>query len=150
MAKPWFVRAAVFAAASLALAGNAFAHDIYVRLDAAAPLRLSAPAQGVAIGNPSIAGVSVQNDRLLFVTGRSYGSTNLVVVGADGRVIYNGRVTVSPDETNAVMVTRGTETARMDCAPLCRPRPDIGDGDGTFSRANGQITTRNSTASAGN
>lgn len=150
MAKPWFIRAAAFAAASLALAGTAYARDIYVGLDSAAPLRLSTPAEGVVIGNPSIAGVSVQNDRLLFVTGRSYGSTNLVVVGADGRTIYNGRVTVTPDESNAVMVTRGTETARVDCAPLCRPRPDIGDGDGSFSRANGQITTRNSTASGGN
>ncbi len=48
----------------------------------------------MAIGNPSIAGVSVQNDHFLFVTGRSYGTTNLVVVGRDGRVLYSGRVVV--------------------------------------------------------
>lgn len=106
----------------------AFARDVRVALDQAFPIRLAEPAEGVAIGNPSIAGVSVQNDRFLFVTGRAYGSTNLVVVGAEGRVLYSGRVVVTPDETDVVMVTRGNETARLECTPLCRPRPDIGDG----------------------
>ena len=36
---------------------------------------------------------------------------------------------VTPDETDVVMVTRGNETARLECTPLCRPRPDIGDGE---------------------
>jgi hypothetical protein len=91
-------------------------------------VRLAAPAEGVAVGNPSIAGVSVQNDQLIFVTGRAYGSTNLVIVGANGRLLYSGRITVTPDEAGAVMVTRGVETVRLECTPLCRPRPDIGDG----------------------
>lgn len=125
------------AVAALLLAGAAHAQDIRVALDAAAPVRLAAPAQGVAIGNPAIAGVSVQNERLLFVTGRAYGSTNLVVVAGDGRVIYSGRVTVTPDEEGAVIVTRGpnptqvnsrVEVERLECSPVCRPRPDVGEG----------------------
>jgi Flp pilus assembly secretin CpaC len=107
----------------------AYARDIRVALDQAFPIRLAEPAEGVAVGNPSIAGVSVQNDRFLFVTGRSYGSTNLVVVGAGGRILYSGRVVVTPDETDVVIVTRAGDTARLECTPLCRPRPDIGDGE---------------------
>ena len=84
--------------------------------------------------------MSVQNDRFLFVTGRAYGTTNLVVVGEEGRVLYSGRVTVTPDETNVVMVTRGAQTARMECTPLCRATPDIGDGATTFSAVNEQIS----------
>jgi Flp pilus assembly secretin CpaC len=133
---------AAFAAASVFMAsGVADARDIRVALDQAFPLRLSEPAEGVAVGNPSIAGVSIQNDSFLFVTGRSYGSTNLVIVGANGRVLYNGRIIVSPDETDVVMVTRGVETARLECTPLCRPRPDIGDGEASAA-INGQITSR--------
>lgn len=125
---------AAFAAACLfVFSGAAYARDIRVSLDQAFPIRLSEPAEGVAIGNPTIAGVSVQNDRFLFVTGRSYGATNLVVVGANGRVLYSGRVVVTPDETDVVMVTRGGETARLECTPLCRPRPDIGDGEASQS-----------------
>jgi Flp pilus assembly secretin CpaC len=136
--------AAAFAIA-LSSATPAHARDIVVALDQAFPIRLAAPAEGVAIGNPSIAGVSVQNDQFLFVTGRSYGTTNLVVVGDGGRLLYSGRVTVTPDETNVVMVTRGVSTARMECTPLCRPRPDIGDGE-TFEQVNEQISGRASAA----
>jgi Flp pilus assembly secretin CpaC len=125
--------AAVAAVCVIAASSAAHARDVRVALDQAFPIRLSEPAEGVAIGNPTIAGVSVQNDRFLFVTGRSYGSTNLVVVGANGRVLYSGRVVVAPDETDVVMVTRGIETARLECTPLCRPRPDIGDGEASQS-----------------
>ena len=128
-----FVVAAVAAASMFVTAGVAHARDIRVALDQAFPIRLSEPAEGVATGNPTIAGVSVQNDRFLFVTGRSYGSTNLVVVGENGRVLYSGRVVVTPDETDVVMITRGNETARLECTPLCRPRPDIGDGEASNS-----------------
>lgn len=123
------------------LSSPAFAHDIRVALDQAFPIRLAEPAQGVAVGNPAIAGVSIQNDRFLFVTGRSYGSTNLVVMGADNRVLYSGRIVVAPDETDVVMVTRGVDTARLECSPLCRPRPDIGDGPASTA-VNDQITSR--------
>jgi Flp pilus assembly secretin CpaC len=128
-------------AAACMLAGPASARDIRVALDQAFPIRLAEPAEGVAVGNPSIAGVSVQNDQFLFVTGRSYGSTNLVVVGENGRVLYSGRIVVSPDETDVVMVTRGVETARLECTPLCRPRPDIGDGEASTA-VNEQIQSR--------
>ena len=123
-------------------------HDLRVPLDQAVAVHLPAAAGGVAVGNPSIAGVSVQNERMLFITGRSYGSTNLVVVDDDGRTIYSGRVTVTSDETNAVMVTRGNQTARLDCTPQCRPRPDIGDGSDSFNGANAQITTHAAAANS--
>ncbi|HRK63215.1 MAG TPA: pilus assembly protein N-terminal domain-containing protein [Terricaulis sp.] len=132
----------VAAAATAAMIATASARDIRVSLDQAFPIRLAEAAEGVAIGNPSIAGVSVQNDRFLFVTGRSYGSTNLVVVGASGRVLYSGRVQVVPDETDVVVVTRAGQTARLECTPLCRPRPDIGDDAQTASALQGQITSR--------
>lgn len=140
-----FVIAALAAAAVFAASGPAAARDIRVALDQAFPIRLAQPAEGVAIGNPTIAGVSVQNDRFLFVTGRAYGSTNLVVVGADGRVLYSGRVVVAPDETDVVMVTRGVDTARLECTPLCRPRPDIGGR--TDAAAADQIASRSAAAS---
>lgn len=143
------LRPLVAAAAALFMfAAPASARDVRVALDQAFPIRLSEPAEGVAIGNPAIAGVTVQNDMFLFVTGRSYGSTNLVVVGQNGRVLYSGRVVVTPDETDVVMVTRGVETARLECTPLCRPRPDIGDGVQSQT-VNEQITARSSVAAAG-
>ena len=100
------------------------------------------PISGIVLGNPSVAGVSVQNDRLLFVTGRSYGQTNVIIVGANGRPILERRITVVPDETNTVMVTRGAATARLECNPQCRRRPDLSDDADAFNKANEQITAR--------
>lgn len=143
------LRPLVAAAAALFMfAAPASARDIRVSLDQAFPIRLSEAAEGVAIGNPSIAGVTVQNDMFLFVTGRSYGSTNLVVVGQNGRVLYSGRVVVTADETDVVMVTRGVETARLECTPQCRPRPDIGDGEASSAAAD-QINQRAAMAATG-
>lgn len=144
--RAWTQKAAklIVAAAAItaAFATSAAARDIRVALDQAFPIRLAEAAEGVAIGNPTIAGVSVQNDRFLFVTGRSYGSTNLVVVGAGGRVLYSGRIQVVPDETDVVVVTRAGQTERLECAPLCRPRPDIGDNPEASSAVQGQIAGR--------
>jgi Flp pilus assembly secretin CpaC len=145
-ARSW-IQMAIAAVAFAASASAASAENIRVSLDQAFPIRLAQPAQGVAIGNPSIAGVSVQNDTFLFVTGRSYGTTNLVVVGANGRVLYSGLVTVTPNEEGTVVVTRGTESSRLECSPLCRPRPDIGDGAASTS-VNEQITAHAATAQA--
>lgn len=143
--KKWIVAAL----AAAAVAGVAHAGEVQVALDQSRSISLPDSATGVVIGNPSVAGVSIQNDRLLFVTGRSYGSTNLIVVGPTGRPIFETRVTVIPDETNVVMVTRGAATARLDCNPLCRRRPDISDDQQAFTQTNEQISTRNSQAAGG-
>ncbi|MGE0740567.1 MAG: pilus assembly protein N-terminal domain-containing protein [Hyphomonadaceae bacterium] len=138
---------AVACAALCAFVSSASARDIRVSLDQAFPIRLAEAAEGVAVGNPSIAGVSVQNDRFLFVTGRAYGSTNLVIVGANGRVLYSGRVVVAPDETDVVMITRGVDTSRLECTPLCRPSADINGN--TAEEVAAEINNRNAAAAAG-
>src|SRR5262249_2598037 len=127
-------------------AGAAQAQDIRVALDQSFPVRLANAASGVAIGNPAIAGVSMQNDHFFFVTGRSYGTTNLTVVDANNHVMFSGRVVVVPDESHVVRVTRGTETASLTCNPTCRASPDIGDE--TFSAVNQQVTAHASSATS--
>jgi Flp pilus assembly secretin CpaC len=140
-------KAAVFTV-GLMIAGAAQAQEMRVALDQSRAIELNQPISGVVIGNPGVAGVSVQNDRLLFVTGRSYGQTNVIVVGANGKPILERRITVVPDESNVVMVTRGAATARMECTPLCRRRPDISDDPDAFSKVNEQITQRAGAARA--
>jgi Flp pilus assembly secretin CpaC len=109
-----------------AAAESARAGDIHIALDQAFPIRLGAPAAGVAVGNPNVAGVSVQDERLLFVTGRAYGTTNLVIVGENGRMLYSGRIIVGADEGGGVMVVRGTQVERLTCSPICREHTDVG------------------------
>jgi Pilus formation protein N terminal region len=118
--------------------------ELRVSLDQARSLQLPAGAAGVVIGNPSIAGVTVQTDRLLFITGRSYGSTNLIVVGPNGRQLYQGRITVVADETDALMLNKGGWVSRYDCTPVCRRRPDISEDPQAFTQTTTQIQARQS------
>jgi len=143
--------AKIFAGAALALgllAANALAAgSFHVTLDQAKPLALKEPATGVVIGNPAIAGVTLQSDKLLFITGRAYGSTNLIIVGANGRPVYETRITVGADEGGStVLVTRGTSTISHECAPLCRKTPDMADDQRAFDEYNSAIGSHSTTA----
>lgn len=140
------MRAALVALSLLAIAAPAIAAappELRIPLDVALPLRLASPAQGVAIGNPSIAGVTVQSDRLLFITGKSYGSTNLLVVGPSGETVLETKITVLADEENAVFLSRGAQMERYDCTPVCRRRPDLSDAPDALSAIAAAITGRN-------
>ncbi len=153
MAKKWSsvaLKAAIFgiamAAAAPALAGTPF----QVPIDQARPLSLKAAATGVVVGNPSIAGVTLQSDRLLFITGKAYGTTNLIIVGEGGRPIYEGLITVTGDDTAGVLtVTRGLTTVRQSCNPICRKTPDISDDVDAFNELNSQVMTHASRAASG-
>lgn len=129
------------AAVSAPAAAAAAVPEFRVAIDQARALSSPGPVRGVVIGNPSIAGVSVQNDRLVFVTGRSYGSTNIILVGDRGP-IFQGRITVVSDESNAVIVTKGAWSVRYDCTPECKRRPDPSDEPSAFNATIGAINAR--------
>lgn len=97
-----------------------------VAVDRARAIPLQMPAAGVAIGNPEVASVTIQNDHLLFLTGRSIGETNVVVVDRAGRTILDRVVQVVANESGAVVVTRGVKVERLHCAPVCSPEETPG------------------------
>jgi Flp pilus assembly secretin CpaC len=141
------LRAATLSLA-LAIASPALAAPFTVPLDQARPLTLKAPATGVVVGNPSIAGVTLQNDRLLFITGKSYGTTNVIIVGEGGRPLYQGLVTVTSAESTAgtLTLTRGVNTIRQSCTPICRKTPDLSDDQNEFGAVMGQVGAHAATA----
>ena len=132
------------AASAKSAPASAPAH-IRLPIDQARPITAPGVVRGVVIGNPAIVGVSVQNDRLVFVTGRSYGSTNIILVGERGPIMQ-ARITVVSDESDAVIVTRGGWSVRFDCAPECKRRPDISDEPTAFNQSMGAITARSGAA----
>ena len=62
-----------------AMAAN---NGVAVLVDQATLVRLDRPAAEIVVGNPSIADVSVQSSKLLVITGKSFGETNLIVMDA--------------------------------------------------------------------
>lgn len=115
-----------FAAAALLAAQPALADTLTVRLDQNSPVRLSAPARNVVIGNPNIADVNMLDARHLVVLGKAYGVTNLLVMDAAGRIILDKQVVVaSPD--SAMAYYRGGEARTYACAERCERTSSSGE-----------------------
>ena len=74
-------------AAAVSVAGLAAAGDFSVPKDQSKVIRLAAPAATVVVGNPAIADVTMKDGVTAFVTGKSYGSTNMIAMDAEGRQI---------------------------------------------------------------
>jgi hypothetical protein len=126
-------------AAASAKAQNAEANDVIVLIDQASLLKLDRPAAEIVVGNPSIADVSVQSGKVLILTGKSFGETNLIVIDADGKMITNRRLIVQEPRTGFVTLYKGSVRQTLHCAPHCAPPLVIGDDKDYFETIGKQI-----------
>jgi Flp pilus assembly secretin CpaC len=90
-----------------------------VSMNHARVLRLDRPVSKVIVGNSKVADATVADATTIVLTGRSYGTTNLVLLDADGNAIVDERVLVSIDEGNTVRVFRQTDRSVLSCTPNC-------------------------------
>jgi len=100
-----FRAAALVTATGLAtlLSAPAFAADgLYsVQINKTEVLRLPAPASAVIIGNPEIADVSIHSADTVFVVGKGYGETNLLILDKNGNTMMSSDIQViTPQSRN--------------------------------------------------
>lgn len=107
----------VFAGA--ALSADRADDMLKVYMNQARVLKLDRPVAKVIIGNAEVADATVADPRTIVLTGRAYGTTNLVLLDTDGNAIADERVIVSIDEGNSVRVFRQTERTVLSCSPIC-------------------------------
>ena len=120
------------AVATLMVAGTAVAGTLSVETGKTIPLRLQGEAASVVLGNNSVADVAVHDKHLLFITGKTFGSTNLLIFDAQGRQIYSADIAVTTNSSSYITVNRSGSNYTYDCAPDCRPVLSIGDNPGRF------------------
>jgi len=118
--------------ASMSFGAPSFAGDAFgtysVELNKTEIVRLSEPASAVIIGNPKIADVSVHSSDTVFVLGRGYGQTNLVILNMAGQTIMDADIqVVSPVSVGNVRLYSGRNRETYSCAPYCLPAPVLGD-----------------------
>ncbi len=145
-------------AAAMVLTSHAAASDalpvidaqetVIVTVDRAKVFHVSRPAATVIVGNPSIADATVEDERTLVLTGRSFGVTNLIILDAKGEAIVDQTLVVKGHETNTVRIYRRSDRETLACAPVCEPTLTIGDNARSFAFANEQITARNTLSDA--
>ena len=141
---------ALFTAGALPVAPGALAADapISVILDRAKVMRISRPADIVIIGNPAIADATIQDNRTLIITGRAYGTTNLIVLDDKGQAIADEVVTVTAANEDVVTIYKRASRETLSCTPECSPTLTIGDRVDSFKAINEQIEAHNTMSEA--
>ena len=115
--------ALTLAAAVVTAACPVLAQDrgLEVEIDRAQRIQLRGAAASVIVANPAVADVTMVDASTLYVTGRGYGSTEVVVVDAIGRTLYQSVINVTAPSTGHVRVWRGGTATEMSCAAGCAP-----------------------------
>lgn len=116
------MRAGIITTALVAGAADAHAAEdtmMRVFLNHAKVLKLDQPVSKVIIGNAEVADATVADSRTIVLTGKAFGTTNLVLLDAEGNALLDERILVSIDEGNTVRMYRQTERTVLSCTPTC-------------------------------
>ena len=119
------------------------ADTLTVSVDQATITKMPENATTLVIGNPLIADVSVQPGGLLIVTGKGYGTTNLIALDRSGAVLFERNIQVLGPQDQIVYVYRGPNRESFSCTPDCEPRMTLGDSPAFFDQTIGQTGNRN-------
>ncbi len=137
--RPLIIYGAAALAVVCAFAPSARAETVVVALDHSARLHVAGSAQSVVVGNPAVADVTVVDSHTIYVSGRGYGVTDVVVLDSNGHSLFAGEVQVTTPNTGRVTVWRGSDRTDMACAPSCqasiRSAAAKGGGDASASGA---------------
>lgn len=93
---------------------------VTVPLDQTRRVTFGGVAANIVVGNPDIADVNVIDARNLMVVGKRFGVTNLVVLDASGRTLFDSEIVVSAGSGSMVSITRGVQNFDYACTPSCQ------------------------------
>ncbi|HVL72368.1 MAG TPA: pilus assembly protein N-terminal domain-containing protein [Beijerinckiaceae bacterium] len=144
--RPLRIAVLAFALAGEAALASTPLEPLTVVIDHAKIVRLPDRTHTVIVGNPIIADVTVQRNGILVVTGKSFGTTNLIALDAAGGTIAESLIRVQAPNEAVVTVQRGLERETYSCTPNCQPSLQLGDSNKYFSEVGGQAGQRNTLA----
>lgn len=101
------------------VSASSAAVDLPVAAGQASYVNLGGAVRDIVVGDPSIADVSVVNDRTLVVLGKRPGVTSLLAFGPTGRALADRQIVVSENGSGGVTVYRGNTASNYACADQC-------------------------------
>jgi Flp pilus assembly secretin CpaC len=146
MAMKYFLAAI---ALSLAAAPAALADPFKVSIDQTIVLKVPGAANSVVIGNASVADVAVHDGSTLLVTGKAFGTTNLMVLDRGGRTIYANLVAVGGQADTDLTIVRPDGTRTYSCVDKCRSTATVGDSSTYFQETLQTVQGKSSAAKGG-
>ena len=120
---------------------------ILVTVDQAKVIRIEHEADTVIIGNPAIADAVLYDRKTLVITGRAFGSTNILILDANGELVIDEVLRVQPATDSIVTVQRQRQNFTDRCTPLCKPAVAPGDQNEFYEQSINQSDRRNEFAS---
>jgi hypothetical protein len=140
-----YVSIALLAAAAMTTRARA-ADLLTIYVDQATITKVPDNVATLVIGNPLIADVTVQPGGLLVVTGKGFGTTNLIALDRSGAVLTERNIQVLAAQDQIVYVWKGPARESYSCTPECDPRITLGDSPAFFDQTITQTGTRNARA----
>ncbi len=138
--------AAALASPIAAAPARAAPSQVVVHVDEARIIKLPERAVTVVIGNPLIADLTLQRNGLAVITGKGYGTTNVVVLDKDGSVLAEHDIEVRGPADPTVVMYRGLDRETYSCTPDCSRRITLGDTPDYFDKTMTETTARNAAA----
>ena len=102
------------------------AQELIIKTDQTQLINVSGNPGAVVIGNPSIADATVHGDKI-FVHGRAFGSTNLIILDQNGNQLASLDITVQLGGVNNVALYKAGARFTYVCAPNCEATLQSGD-----------------------
>ncbi len=124
------------------------AEPIAVVVDQAKLVKLPEKVSTIVVGNPLIADVSLQAGNMMVVTGKGYGTTNVMALDREGSTVMDRMIQVEGPSEKLVTVYRGIDRESYSCTPICQRRITLGDAPTYFTATINQSGVRNSLAAA--
>lgn len=136
--------------AALLCAAPAQADTVNVSVDEARIMKMPDRVATIIIGNPLIADAALQSGGVLVLTGKGFGSTNMLALDRAGKVVMDTQIQViGPGSRDLVVVYRGIERESYSCAPECERRLTLGDSVPYFGAILSQSGSRTGGAPGG-
>jgi Flp pilus assembly secretin CpaC len=140
---------AVVAVAVAGLAVAVAAETVDVVLDRARVLRIPDKVATIVVGNPLIADASLQPGGVMVLTGKGFGTTNVLALDRSGTVLMEKSVQVTSPRDDVLVVHRGALQESYSCNPICERRITLGDAKEYFDSTLSQTVTRTGSAQGG-
>lgn len=128
--------ALVLAAAFLSLgmaSGASAAQRLVVEKNHSARISLNGAAGSVIVANPDIADVNVIDSRTVYIVGKGFGNSSVIITDQMGRPLFDGEVVVTAAQKGAITVYKGLTPSLMVCSTICTSEEGGSSNAGTTS-----------------
>jgi Flp pilus assembly secretin CpaC len=99
--------------------GASAAQRLVVEKNHSARISLGGAAGSVIVANPDIADVTVVDSRTVYIVGKGFGNSSVIITDQMGRPLFDGEVVVTASQKGAITVYKGLTPSLMVCSTIC-------------------------------